>query len=309
MRIIRRPYQIRKWFLATCQCVNTVRRSIADQRGVRPEAVDLSYTVYKEHYPPSSADKTPVVVAHGLLGSKNNWHSLSKAINKMTERKVLAIDQRCHGESPHVPTINYDILGEDILHFLEQHELSKAVLVGHSMGGRAVIKAALKRPDVVDRLIVVDISPLSTPLRNPTVSYLDALQNVPLSSNVSLSAARKQADQHLASVIQDAGMRQFLLTNLVKDPNGRVQWRCDLPTLVVEAPKTLMFPDLISGCYDGPTLFIGGGNSPYIPKEEHATIRQHFPQAKFEYIPGGSHFVHTEKPKEFVELVTEFLKN
>lgn len=272
--------------------------------------VKLAYASYESAMGRSSekGNAPPVIIIHGLFGSKNNWNSLSKAIHQRTSRKVIAVDARNHGDSPHAPESSYGHMVEDVTLLLNDLGINKAIMVGHSMGARVMMYLALNYPELVEKLVAIDMSPInSSPSLVSMLSIFEAMRNVKVEENVSLSKARKMTDQQLSASISSPAIRQFLLTNLVEAETGKYKWRVNLPILERDfGTHITRFPPT-DKTFDGPTLFIGGEQSDYIQVEDHEKIKALFPAAKIQYIPGAGHWVHSEKPKEFLDLITSFI--
>nr|XP_022920463.1 protein ABHD11-like [Onthophagus taurus] len=295
--------------------INLISRRLISQSTKSPitgvskiQPVDLAYASYEStnlgYGPP------PLVIMHGLLGSKGNWNSLCKIIHKKTspQRKVVAVDARNHGDSPHSPEHTYEHLTQDVRKLLQTLKIGKASLLGHSMGGRTMMLFALTYPKLVDKLIVADISPVRTSPNLKTMpSLFDALSKVKLPVNVPISSARVTADQQLLKVVNNKGMRSFLLTNLVQKGDGSFKWRMNLDALMANFNEIAMFPEVLNSTFQGPVLFIGGTASDFIRKSDHPQILKLFPNAEFYYIEGAGHWVHSEKPTEFLQLCLEFL--
>lgn len=271
--------------------------------------VKVAYSSYE------TTDKTqldgkirhPAIIMHGLLGSKNNWNSLSKTIHSKTQHKIIAIDARNHGDSPHTPEFNYPCLVEDVNCLMKDLSIPKINAIGHSLGGRTMMFFALKYPHLVNSLVVVDISPVRTSPAILEMSQLfNAMLTVKLEDNIPLSKARKDVDTQLSKIIPDIYVRQFLLTNLVEIEGGTYKWRVNLESLMNNFPEIVNFkPPQAS--YKGPVLFIGGSNSTFLRPDDHDEILKLFPQAEFNYVEGAGHWVHSEKPIEFLNLVCDFL--
>lgn len=102
--------------------------------------VDLAYKI---HGKPASVDSTPIVLLHGLLGSKKNWDSMSKRIASATQKTVIAADARNHGESPHNDSHDYLDLASDVSELMNKLTITNAIVIGHSMGGRTGMVLAL----------------------------------------------------------------------------------------------------------------------------------------------------------------------
>uniref|UniRef100_A0A023FVL1 sn-1-specific diacylglycerol lipase ABHD11 n=1 Tax=Amblyomma parvum TaxID=251391 RepID=A0A023FVL1_AMBPA len=229
-----------------------------------------------------------------------------------TKRKVYTLDARNHGESPHTDDMDYILMANDVDLFCKERNLQKIALIGHSMGGRTAMTFALTRPSMVERLVVVDVSPVTTPsivtTDNVLVSHINAMDTVlpQLSPDMSSPAARKEADRILTSDIPETSVRQFLLANLQKGER-LYEWQFNLKALKQNLPKIIQMHDLKGLSYDGNTLFICGGDSPYVSKRDHGAIKEQFPKAEIVYVKGAGHWVHAEKPAEFLDLVKKFL--
>lgn len=258
-----------------------------------------------------------IVIAHGMLGSSSNWSSLSRRIHKETGKTIVFYDARNHGQSEHTETMNYPQMAEDMKSLIEDE---KATLVGHSMGGRTAMYLALKHPELVEKLVIVDVSPVNiefdvTDATEWNMShFFYAMKAVEFPQGVTVFQARKAADAQLAKRISDPGLRSWLLMNVYQnETNGAIGWRVNLDTILKAFQSHIRhFPNEDFGVesnYSGPTIFIGGANSEYIPVSDHADILEKFPKATFEYIDGAGHWVHSQKPNEFLAVLLKFLNN
>ncbi|CAI9173136.1 unnamed protein product [Rangifer tarandus platyrhynchus] len=272
----------------------------SSQGGTEPRPVPLSYKLLD-----GEAASPPLVFLHGLFGSKTNFNSIAKVLAQQTGRRVLTVDARNHGESPHSPEMSYEAMSQDLQDLLPQLGLVPCVLIGHSMGGRTAMLLALQRPELVERLIAVDISPMETPSSSNFPSYITAIRAVDVANEASLSSARKLADERLRSVIQSTSTRQYLLTNLV-EVDGRFVWRVNLDALAKHLDKILDFPAR-QETYSGPTLFLRGGNSQFLPPSHYPEIRRLFPRAQMQTISNAGHWVHHDHPQDFMAAVRGFL--
>ncbi|CAH0394746.1 unnamed protein product [Bemisia tabaci] len=273
--------------------------------GAKP--VKLAYTSY-ESTDPIITNSTPVIILHGLLGSKSNWNSISKALYNKTNRKIVNVDARNHGASPFSDDMSYDHMTGDVIALMKDLEIKKAAVIGHSMGGRTAMNLALNFPDAVESLIVLDISPfgISSEFSN-VVKVVHALQNVKIEPKVSLPKARLIADRQLSSTISDLAMRQFVLTQLYEDENGNYKWRANVDVIKKNLDENIIkFPVDESLRYHGPTLFITGLKSNYVQSKDHEGIKMLFPKAVIKSVDSG-HWPHAEKPAEFLAMASEFL--
>lgn len=275
--------------------------------------VELSYNAYDkiESDPPVS----PVLVLHGLFGSKFNWNSLSKAFHQKTKptRSIYSIDARNHGESPHSGLHSYEHMVADLVALYRKLNIEKASVIGHSMGGRAMMLLALKYPHLVDRAIIVDISPAPGIGTNNTniPLFLQSMKSIQITPDRTIHQARKIADEQLAKIIAEKPLRDFLITNLAKSPeDGSFRWRINLDALERNFNTGVaQFPDVAGLRFEGPTLFIAGGRSDYIQQKDIPVIKNLFPNAEIKIVEGAGHWVHSEKSAEFASLVLDFLND
>jgi len=270
------------------------------------DSVDLAYQEFPSIL--SAQPKAPLVIIHGLLGSATNWRTIAQKPEFGQNRRVFAVDLRNHGSSPHDETMNYTVMSNDIVRFLDKHSIDKAVILGHSLGGRTAMATALRHPDRLEKLVVVDIAPYNYN-RDGHVSWksvnnvVTALQSV----DVSQVRDRNHADRLLQDLIPDKGVRSFALQNLVLE-NDQYRWRVNLDAIEKAMPGLSHFKYEELPPFDKPTLFIGGGRSDYILPEHHPIIKTLFPQADIQTIPNAGHWVHVEAPQPFAKLVDSFLQ-
>lgn len=240
-----------------------------------------------------------LVIAHGLFGSARNWGSLARRLS--ARRTVHALDMRNHGDSPWTDEMSYPVMAEDLLLHIRTQGLSRPTLIGHSMGGKAAMAAALFAPERIGRLIVVDIAPVR--YRHGFAPLVEALAGLDLDG----VGRRGDADERLAEAVPDAALRGFLLQNLVLR-EGRYVWRLNLAAIAAAREALGDFPDLPpSARFEGPTLLIGGGASDYIRPDHAPVVRRYFPNAEQRRIPFAGHWVHADRPDALLAAVEEFL--
>lgn len=238
---------------------------------------------------------TPVIILHGFLGMLDNWKTFGRKLSE--NYKVYLIDQRDHGRSPHTDDFNYTLLANDLAVFMEAHEIQRAHLIGHSMGGKTVMKFSQLHDDKVLSSVIVDIAPKA--YNNHHTDILDALHSITPKE----VQDRNEADEALSKHISDWGVRQFLMKNLTRNPEGGFRWKMNL-SLLTEKYNSIIEPvDQESSDVD--CIFINGSKSNYIKPEDHEEILKVFPNAKFYTIDAG-HWVHAEKGDELLEQVKEF---
>ena len=242
----------------------------------------------------------PLIILHGLFGSSDNWLSVGKELSQ--DYKVYLLDQRNHGDSPHSPSFTYADMAADLEEFIVEHEMKDPVIMGHSMGGKTVMKFALTHPELLKKLIVVDIAPRYYPVHHDVI--LQGLQAI----EVEALKTRREADATLAEYVPELGVRQFLLKNLGRNTEGGYEWKMNLPVISEQIEN--VGEGLGEGDrFEKPTLFINGAASGYIKEADKPMIRGIFPNSEVETIEGAGHWVHAEKPEEFVEKVRTFLKS
>ena len=244
-----------------------------------------------------AGEGSPVVLLHGLFGSARNFGAVQRELAR--ERRVLALDLRNHGESPHDPHMDYRVMAEDVIETLRAHDAVPCALIGHSMGGKAAMRVALDQPGAINRLVVSDIAPVA--YRPAFRAYADAMLGIELRPGLTRGAA----DAMLAGAVPDPAIRGFLLQNLRTGPAP--SWRCNLPAIAAalaaiegwEAPPGRQYP--------GPALFVSGSRSDYIRLEHRPVIRALFPATRFVTVKDASHWVHADNPAGFTGVVTAFL--
>ena len=241
----------------------------------------------------------PVLLAHGLFGSAKNLGGLARRLEG--GRKVISVDMRNHGDSPHDPDHSYAALAGDLARVIGAHG-GRADVAGHSMGGKAAMALALLHPGMVRRLVVLDIAPYA--YAHSQQEYIDAMQGLDLSG----LGLRSEADRRLAQAVDDPGVRAFLLQSLdlKSDPP---RWKLNLPVLSDQMDQVTGWPaDLPKAAFGGPALFLAGGESDYAATGGPAeAIRDWFPQAELRYLPGCGHWIHAEEPKRVADAVAGFL--
>lgn len=242
----------------------------------------------------------PFVILHGFLGMSDNWKTLGKKFAEMGYQMHL-LDQRNHGRSFRDTTFSYQVMSEDLLAYCDHHQLDSIVLLGHSMGGKTAMEFACDHPQRVDALVAADIAPKAYPKHHQDI--LKALNSLDFNQLQS----RGQADKVLQEYIPELGVRLFLLKNLYWVEKGQLGLRINLPVLTSQVAEVGMAlaPEKH---YDGPSLFIRGGNSGYVTDLDILSIRQQFPAFQVETVHGAGHWLHAEQPAEFQALVAKFIK-
>jgi len=242
----------------------------------------------------------PALVLHGLFGSGTNWRTIARRLRNRLECHL--VDQRNHGRSPHARDMSYPTLAADVLAYLDTHEIERAGLIGHSMGGKTAMTLALNAPERVRWLVVADIAPARSP--SDHLPILDALRALPVDG----LASRAAAEAALAPAIPDLGLRRFLLQNLVHAGAGGLRWRIDLDAIANALPDLNDFPSTApDAVYEGPTLFVRGERSDYVAAHHEPRIGALFPVASIVTVAGAGHWLHAEQPAAVTAAVQSFL--
>ena len=244
---------------------------------------------------------SPLVILHGFLGMSDNWKTLGK---KYADHgyQVHLLDQRNHGRSFWSENFDYPALAADVLEYMNAKNLSRALLLGHSMGGKTAMHLACTEPQRVSKLLVADIAPRAYPPHHEYI--LEALEALPLEQLKS----RTEADEVLSQNLGNWGIRQFLLKNLYWKSPGEFGLRVNLEVLkgkMLEIGAPL--PDGMT--YPGPTAFLRGSASDYISDADLPLIRLHFPQAHLITLEGAGHWLHAEQPDAFLRESLDFMKS
>jgi esterase len=252
---------------------------------------------YKEY-----GEGEPILILHGLFGTLDNWQTIAKKLS--AHYTVFILDLRNHGKSPHTEGVyDYPTLAEDIATFMQNRWIYNANIIGHSMGGKVSMQLALNYPDLVKKLVVVDIAPKKYSGGHETV--FRALNNLDLTT----LQDRSEAETYLMTALEhDAGTVQFLMKNLSRqtdDEGGGFEWKMNLT--VLNRDYHILMDTVTGEPFEKDTLFIRGGVSQYIKDSDFPAIQKYFPKAQVVTIEGAGHWVHADKPKELFDVIMSFL--
>jgi pimeloyl-ACP methyl ester carboxylesterase len=238
--------------------------------------------------------KPPLLIAHGLFGSGRNWGVIAKRLSD--ERQVIAVDMRNHGSSLHSDDHSYTALADDLAEVIAAHG-GQADVLGHSMGGKAAMVLALEHAEMVNRLTVADIAPVS--YGHSQQQYINAMRTLDLSQ----IEGRAEAQAALLPLVEDPTLASFFTQSL--DLKAR-KWRLNLAALEANMPQILSFP-AIDACFTGPSLFLTGATSHYVTRDHRPQIKALFSEARFAKIPEAGHWLHAERPRAFEAAVRTWL--
>lgn len=242
----------------------------------------------------SKGDRPALVIVHGLYGSARNWGVIARRLSD--QRRVIAVDMRNHGDSPWHDAHGYDDLADDLADVIGGIGAPVDVL-GHSMGGKAVMMLALRHPHLLRRMVVADIAPVA--YSHSQMPYITAMRAVDLQA----VERRSDAESQLAAQGVEKALQSFFTQSL--DVAGK-RWRLNLDALAAEMPRIMGFPS-VDATWSGPALFLTGGESDYVRPEHKPAIRALFPKARFAKLSGAGHWLHAEKPREFEATIRAFV--
>lgn len=238
-------------------------------------------------------NNSPIVLVHGLFGSLDNLGILARDL--VADHDIIQVDMRNHGLSPRSPEMNYPAMAQDLLDTLDARQIEKAIFIGHSMGGKAVMALTALAPERVERLVAIDIAPVDYHVRrhDEIFAAINAVTDAQASSRLQAASVMRQ---HL----QEEGVIQFLLKSFVDG-----EWRFNVPVLWDQYPHIVGWETIPA--WEHPALFIPGGNSPYVTEAYREQLLAQFPQARAHVIAGAGHWVHAEKPEAVLRAIRRYL--
>lgn len=242
----------------------------------------------------------PVIILHGLFGLSDNWITHGK---RLAEKfSVYLPDLRNHGQSPHSPTFNYHAMADDLHEFIQDHQLTNPVIIGHSMGGKVAMQFALEYNEIPQKLILIDISPVKYPDRDAHFDIISAMMSI----NFEAVHSREEVDTILSQHITDKGTRLFIMKNLHRKTRNNYDWRLNLSGISTNMDQVFAAVES-QNSYTKPTLFIKGGRSNYIIDIHLPVIKKLFPNSKIVNIEEAGHWVHVDAPEEICQIFSTFL--
>ncbi len=253
-----------------------------------------------------------LIILHGLYGSSDNWVSIAKKISG--HFTIYLPDLRNHGQSPHSDVHDYESMSNDLREFASENKLGKFFLAGHSMGGKTAALFALKWPELLDGLIIADISPFETKSSNSAsynqhLSILKILQE----TNISKASSRAEIESVLADRIRSGRDRALIMKNIRRNNDGNFSWKTNNAALLKNIESILgnitgeeRTFEQVTGF---PVIFLKGENSDYMPAGDKERILNLFPAAEFRIIRNAGHWLHTDNPEEVVEAILSLLYN
>ena len=242
----------------------------------------------------------PFIILHGLFVMSDNWNSIGKAIS--SDFEVHLLDLRNHGRSPHNMQFNYEVMTEDVKKYIKHYSLEKAIILGHSLGGKVAMSLASHYPELLKKMIIIDIAP-----KEYSVDFhLGILKNL-IALNLQEYNSRKAIDLALQNDIRNKGVRLFLMKNLYRNQKQEFEWRFNISVLENQI-KNISTVNFISEKIKTPTLFIKGENSDYITAKDYESINHYFPSSSIKVVKDAGHWVHAEQPLILQNILIEFIK-
>lgn len=246
----------------------------------------------------------PLIILHGMYGSSDNWVTVAKRISDSFT--VFLPDQRNHGNSPHSAIHDYESMSNDLLEFATDHNLKRFFLAGHSMGGKTAVRFALQWPEMIEGLVIADISPFETKTSNSGSynQHIEILQTLSV-TDISKATSRAEIEKLFQGSILSGRTRGLILKNINRNNDGSFSWKMNNAALLknigiivdsVFSPSVSIEP--VTGF---PVLFLKGENSDYLPSADFGKILKLFPSAEFRIIKNAGHWLHADNPEEVIE--------
>ena len=254
----------------------------------------------------------PLIILHGLYGSSDNWVTIGKKLSDAFT--VYLPDQRNHGQSPHSDIHDYDSMRADLFELAQELRLRKFFLAGHSMGGKTAIAFAAKWPEMINGLLVADISPFTNET-SQSIAYnqhLTILRTI-ISMDLSSIGSRARAEELLIGKISSEKIRGFILKNLQRNPGETFSWKLNAASLYNNLDKIMAGIDLEDGFLQPvsgfPVIFLKGSKSNYLTASNIEDIRKVFPASELTVINGAGHWIHADKPDEVISNIRKLLSD
>ena len=250
-----------------------------------------------------------IAFLHGLFGQGRNWSQIAKALAGPdgTGARSTLVDLPDHGRSPWSQEFSFEAYAAAVADTLRGIDAETPwVVVGHSLGGKTAMLLALQHPELVSRLVVVDIAPKSYGSLERFSGYIEEMQRLPLADLVNRGDAEARFEE------PDPGVKAFLLQNLRRHGDSW-RWQANLPLFAADAARgtgsvIAAWPESAADLppYPGKVLWVAGAESGYVTEEDLPVMRGLFPKVRLVTVKGATHWVHTDAPEVMVEVLRRF---
>lgn len=242
-----------------------------------------------------------VFILHGLFGLSDNFVSFAKQLSDNQDVRLIIPDLRNHGQSMHHNVFDYFAMVDDLFELYENLNVKTADIIGHSMGGKLAMHFALDYPEMVNKLVVSDISPVQY------YSYKHAyLIDLMADADLSEFKTRKQFSDSFRNKIPDEKILLMILKNIQYTKRNNLAWKLNIDGIRQNIDKVLRF-EIENKVFLKETLFLKGDLSDYINDDHLEVILKMFPKAKFKTVPEASHWIHADNYEYFFNAVEEFI--
>jgi len=248
----------------------------------------------------------PVIILHGLYGSSDNWVTIGKKL--ANDFKVVIPDQRNHGQSFHHPAMDFDVLTQDLKAFIDELGLNQFHIIGHSMGGKVAANFVQLYPNLVEKVIFVDVSPHNTKPSKKIIKFHQLVIGVLKQMDLDTYLSRSELKKDLLAKLFSPELVNFLMKDFYLDKNGKFISKLNIEAIYNHVDE-ILGEVKINRVVKTPAIIIKGGNSEYFKESDFPNIKMNFPNIQMSIIPETTHWLHAEKPKEFYELVNSFFKS
>ena len=247
----------------------------------------------------------PLIILHGLWGASDNWLQVADLL--LDNFYIILPDLRNHGRSPHSAEMDYKSMSQDIATLIQKlHLTQKPFIIGHSMGGKALMTLLLQNPEVAPKAAILDIAPANYSWENDSIHQIlsDFMLHFPLSAY----SKRDEIHSQIRKTFSSETLCQILFKNIRKGNCG-FEWKVNIQTIIENIPTLLSWPTSSTPKRIPPLLFIRGDRSDYITDKEEQTIRQLFPTAEIATLKNASHFLHIEQPTGLTDMLKQFFSS
>ncbi|MEA2042831.1 MAG: alpha/beta fold hydrolase [Bacteroidota bacterium] len=253
-----------------------------------------------------------LIILHGLFGMSDNWRGFAKKLSAVCQ--IYIPDIRNHGNSPHSKEHNYKILAQDIKQFMSESEMKTAIILGHSMGGKTAMQLTADYPELVEKLIIVDIAPrayLKPKLLLGTKTNQERFFEYLLKTEnkLALFESRNKLNRHLEESFSTMINKYIIKKNIRRKAQGGYEFKFNPKNLYRQMDKIMAAPEILPGKFKKDVLFIKGEKSDYIQPADITVIRKLYPNAQINEIKGSGHMIHIDSPIQFPEVVSRFIEN